>query len=88
MANHSPRPWKFIRRREIDQPDLVVDAEGFTVCEVWRTHEDTPYEANGNLMAAAPDMLEALENLENDNDHMPATAWQLIQNAIRKAKGE
>ena len=33
-------------------------------------------------------MLQALENLENDDEYMPATAWQLIQNAICKAKGE
>ena len=34
-------------------------------------------------------MLEALKNLENDNGTMmPASAWALVQNAIRKAEGE
>lgn len=39
------------------------------------------------LIAAAPDMLAALKNIENDDEHMPASAWELIQAAIAKAEG-
>ena len=42
-------------------------------------------EANAQLIAAAPDMLEALQNIENDDNHMPRSAWDLIQTAIAKA---
>ena len=43
--------------------------------------------ANASLIAAAPDMLEALKNLENDDGKtMPASAWALVQDAIRKAE--
>ena len=45
-------------------------------------------EAIARLIAAAPLMLKALENIENDDEHMPETAWRLIQDAIAKAKGE
>jgi hypothetical protein len=45
-------------------------------------------EANAKLIAAAPDLLEALENLENDDGQIPAHAWNLCQAAIAKAKGE
>ena len=45
-------------------------------------------EANAQLIAAAPMMLEALENIENDDEHMPPTAWELIQDAIKAARGE
>lgn len=45
-------------------------------------------EANARLIAAAPDMLEALQNIENDDKHMPESAWILIQSAIAKAKGK
>lgn len=48
--------------------------------------ESIPTVAIANLIAAAPDMLEALENIENDDKHMPSTAWEMIQDAIRKAK--
>ena len=40
-----------------------------------------------NLIAAAPDMLNALENLENDDEAIPDHAWWLVQQAIIKAKG-
>ena len=43
--------------------------------------------ANARLIAAAPDMLAALKNIENDDAHMPSTAWDLIQAAISKAEG-
>ena len=33
-------------------------------------------------------MLEALENLENDDGKMPESAWNLVRAAIAKAKGE
>lgn len=41
-----------------------------------------------NLIATAPEMLAALENLENDDSStMPESAWLLVKNAIKKAKG-
>jgi hypothetical protein len=47
----------------------------------------TVEEADARLIAAAPDMLEALQNLENDDGSMPKSAWNLVQNAIAKATG-
>lgn len=40
------------------------------------------------LIAAAKDMLDALENLENDDGSIPWRAWELCQQAIAKARGE
>jgi hypothetical protein len=42
-------------------------------------------EANAKLIAAAPDLLEALKNLENDNGQIPDHAWKLVRDAIAKA---
>ena len=42
---------------------------------------------NAQLFAAAPDLLEALKNLENDDYSIPPHAWELVQNAISKAEG-
>ena len=37
------------------------------------------------LISAAPDMLEALQNLENDDNSIPKHAWEIVQKAIAKA---
>lgn len=50
----------------------------------------TKTEANANLIAAAPDMLEALEDLLRDIPikQRPTEAFKKAINATRKAKGE
>lgn len=37
------------------------------------------------LISAAPDMLEALQKLENDANTIPEHAWKLVKDAIEKA---
>lgn len=39
------------------------------------------------LFSAAPALLEACENLENDDGSIPAHPWEMIQAAIAKARG-
>lgn len=52
---------------------------GALICEsVWRKKDIA-------LISAAPDMLEALQNLENDDNSIPEHAWKMVQDAIRKA---
>lgn len=41
-----------------------------------------------HLIAAVPKMIEALENLENDNNQIPEHAWKMVQEAIKQARGE
>ena len=41
--------------------------------------------AQAKLNEAAPSMLEALQNLENDNNAIPEHAWKMVQEAIKKA---
>jgi hypothetical protein len=44
--------------------------------------------ANARLISSAPDLLEALLNLENDDGSIPSHAWQIVQAAIAKATGK
>jgi hypothetical protein len=46
----------------------------------------TPDHPDARLIAAAPELLEALENLENDDGHIPASIWAKVQSAIAKAR--
>lgn len=40
---------------------------------------------NMKLIAAAPDLLEALQNIENDSNTIPETIWKMRNDAIEKA---
>ena len=53
-------------------------------------HQATPTAVyfNAKLIASAPEMLEALINLENDNNSIPKPIWDKVQNAIKKALGQ
>ncbi len=96
---HTPGPWEY-RSRELDDWG-VVRADGFVICQArdkkgmsdvaqskHRADGTDPFEANARLISAAPDMYEALANLENDDGRcMPASAWELVQNALAKARG-
>ncbi len=104
MSKHTPGPYDIwcedeqvpdvpcieIGRGKIPSPEakslcLVQSTLNEETDKFVLTDEDW---ANARLFAAAPDMLEALENIENDNEHMPSTAWDLIQAAIAKARGQ
>lgn len=90
MRKHTPGPWAANKptqsngRAEVYAGPMLVaqafnwmlDAEGDEQC--W---------ADARLIAAAPDLLEALKNLENDDGSIPAHAWALVQSAIAKAEG-
>lgn len=45
-------------------------------------------EANAHLIAAAPDMAETLQNIENDDGRIPETIWEMRNAALAKARGE
>ena len=43
---------------------------------------------NAQLISAAPDLFEALINIENDDNKIPATIWEMRNKALNKALGE
>lgn len=59
MIAHTPGPWSFCEARG-PREELcfheVIDLENNTVCSTWAG----PNEANARLIAAAPELLEAL----------------------------
>lgn len=44
--------------------------------------------ANAQLISAAPDLFEALLNIENDDNRIPSTIWEMRNKALNKALGD
>lgn len=75
--------WTLIPART--QAHIKTESGGLIASVPFKTKEERDA---ARKMAAAPAMLEALENLENDNGKsMPETAWKLVCQAIAQAKG-
>jgi len=92
-ANYTPGPWD--ARELFDEDDLTPVSMGlFIFATAYRDpvatlpgigREDF---ANAQLIAAAPDLLAALEFVARDlNTDMPAETAAIVQFAINKAKG-
>lgn len=84
-SKHSPGPWlslnnfaegPFFIHKKLETGDAIAEVK---------------IEANARLIAAAPEMLEALESVLNNNKVMNALKVEtrrLIMDAVAKARGE
>ena len=90
---HTPGPW----RRYRDKKGRVskIEGRGGRVCTFQPS--DLNVEANASLIAAAPDLLEALEEIVASNPSVTinSSGWmedvsaiEKARNAIRRARGE
>lgn len=86
---HTKGNWEIGRSLADLETDIIC--RGKRICEVkhYKSFKSDPnYKqgiANAKLIAAAPDMLDALQNLENDDNSIPEHAWELVKAAIAKA---
>ena len=88
MSKHTPGPWHIDPAAEYDAAEYDINAKDSDIASVWQDNksDDQEAEANANLIAAAPELLEALkfaaERLECAG--FMATAQR---SAIAKAEG-
>jgi hypothetical protein len=83
MSTHSPGPWVF------DESDHSIYCGDDWPCVASFSDADLPSPANGRLMAAAPELLAALELLlRKYGGSIEVTATFIAREAIRKARGE
>ena len=82
-TEHTPGPWRAHELHETPtcragfEIHYSIDGECVT---------DFVYEkADALLIAAAPDLLAALQSIENDDESIPATIWAMRNTAILKA---
>jgi hypothetical protein len=90
--NMTPGPWTWNHYEDtLVSPFGAILEEDTAYCAGMRfaASEKATNAANAQLIAAAPDLLEALVNLENDDaKRMSRSAWEMCQNAIVKAGGK
>ena len=90
---HTPGPW----RADLDLDGTLRSAENVPICQICDHNQS---EANARLIAAAPDMLDALDRIDrigngiNVNEDQKLTAYALLMKcgriaraAIAKAEG-
>jgi hypothetical protein len=99
-SQFTPGPWKVFGRpydRYFAVIDSMPDRDGAVVanciCHVALTNEDA--KANANLIAAAPELLAALQELitlkdtkPHDYEQRKIQAWRAAREAIENAIGE
>ncbi|NMY20801.1 hypothetical protein [Pseudomonas sp. WS 5410] len=89
MSKHTPGPWRSGKwgASIIASTPIQGGINGSDAVESYGGHliAESISECNMALIIAAPDLLAALQNLENDDGKIPEHAWALIQSAIAKA---
>jgi hypothetical protein len=86
--HHTPGPWRV-------DAQYICRADGVAIADVWQSMEVSGEEAetNARLIAAAPDLLAALERIMSVarcptmNERLSA-CWKIAHDAIAKARGE
>jgi hypothetical protein len=91
-VGHTPGPWRYDSREDEDNNDFEIHTPEFEkwVALVKSSQVGDSGEANARLIAAAPDLLEALEQvirhglIEQDGYE---TVLRQVHSAISKARG-
>ena len=93
MSKHTPGPWK--ANFAISGSVYIFGGDRNFVCVFNEWRDEANQEANANLIAAAPDLLEALEELlsmcqrqEDFHDDGDGRMFERASAAIAKARGE
>lgn len=92
QSKHTPGPWAVAVAGRSESPhSRVIGAKGLPVAGVWSSdNTDAGRLANARLIAAAPDMLGALDELlaaAELHERPSDAALEAAQQAIRKATG-
>jgi hypothetical protein len=94
-TKHTPGPWYVgsgtYEGRNIYSVASVTDDDGFTYQPIVASAEDDGikcWDANARLIAAAPDLLEALKRCKFDSLNMTLEDREFCRAAIAKATGE
>ena len=89
-SKHTPGPWRY----EAETKTIRAEPTNYWLATMDSWDKAVDSNANAHLIAAAPEMLEALKSIQANNKLMNALNGQdretleKIQSAIAKARGE
>jgi len=92
-STHTQGPWVIYDERAAHGSRLIYSSSEYGVGEVWDINNNGENKANAHLIAAAPELLKALEALLRDAETMAAISGLNIRTieparaVIAKAKG-
>lgn len=81
---HTPAPWKHTVR---NANEIMTTFHGVTIGDVYLDITTTNQKADAHLIAAAPELLEALIEIVG-NHYLSDKAQSMATKAIKKALGE
>lgn len=86
MNKHTPGPWE-VKTNSIGNPTVESSSSMFIICHTPLATNET--RCNARLIAAAPEMLEALEHIIQtpEYSHLYPGTKELAEAAINKARG-
>ena len=82
MSKHTPGPW-----HTAGEQGVQIRSAKDQIAKVW-TMRGNEWKANARLIAAAPDLLEALQDMVSDHASLSAATLAFARAAITKATGE
>ena len=82
MSKHTPGPW-----HTAGEQGVQIRSAKDQIAKVW-TMRGNEWKANARLIAAAPDLLEALQDMVSDHASLSAATLAFARAAIAKAMGE
>lgn len=85
-TSHTRGPWHVVEAK-FSKNAMEVRADNRAICELYKHWDEKIELANARLIAAAPEMLEALRLIENEDIVVPANR-EIIKAAIAKATGK
>ena len=93
MNKHTPGPWRFdLARFNSGHEDAGLSAYGSVVSEegdwfICGIEDAKEWEANARLIAAAPELYEALCDMVSDHDDLSEATLEFARAALAKARG-
>ena len=82
MSKHTPGPW-----HTAGEQGVQIRSAKDQIAKVW-TMRGNEWKANARLIAAAPELLEALQDMVSDHASLSAATLAFARAAIAKATGD